>query len=209
MRALSNIHGACSGPAQTAAQARETRARAERVLYATSRSGFTALLWARWMVWVCEQPPLDASDGEAVQREAQTRERAVDIATFLASRGAVMRTRDEVALEALRTAYRNGSADKSLLRLDPAHLKVLGMAADGDGGAAKDGFARRMGEMRNLKGHQKYAFYTANYKPRGKDGGPLLEAFLLEMGSGERGHKYATDDGRLFAPDFHGSWRCW
>ena len=49
----------------------------------------------------------------------------------------------------------------------------------------------------------RYAFLAANYKPRRPDGSSLsLEAFLLEMGET---HTFATDDGLLFAPDFHGS----
>ena len=155
---LSNVKSACEcEQGMSAEMAREMKARAERVLYATSRSGHTALLWARWMAWVSEQLPLDPGDAAALARDQATRERAEHIATFLASRGAAMRTRDDLALENLKRAYTEGTpADRSLLRLDPSHLKVLGMSAEAtDAEYHKGGFASRMGELANLKGHQK------------------------------------------------------
>ena len=185
------------------ASVRQVTAESERVVYATSRSGHTALLWANWMAWVSARPPELDDGSEAAQQQrasnVQVCARAHQIVELLAGRGALMRTRDEAGLANLKAAYeRSDAKQRALLRLNPDALRVLGVPPVASG-AAEVPLAERLGSLRNLRASQKYSFYPRNYRPP-----ESLEAFLLRM---EATHAWQTEDGRLFAPHFNGCMR--
>lgn len=78
---------------------------AEHVIYATSPSGLTALLWAHWRAWICEQ----MRTGDDVVA------RANGIVAEFAAHGATLREEDKAALQRLKDAYRHGDAEERSL----------------------------------------------------------------------------------------------
>ena len=204
-----SLHNALSAGARPPAVERgpslEGEAEAERVLYATSASGLTALLWANWIAYICAQPPLT---GQFALKSAPTTaassdvvERANALVEELALRGATMRESDKEALARLRDAYTTGDdEEKSLLRFDPQALKVFGQSVKAEASDQAKIFGERQGleSIRNLKNVELRRFFArATYKP------PLsLEQFLLNFEP--RGFKTKDQKGftTLFAPDF-------
>jgi ankyrin repeat protein len=172
-------------------------AHAERVLYATSRSGHTALMWAHWMAWVSEQPPEsdDSPHKARAQRAANfdINRRACELVEEFSNRGATLRTLDAAALKHLREAFERGTAEeRSLLRFDPQHLTVLGV---GDpygetGSLMSNALDERFAELRNAKGQQRFEFYAPSYRPPN-----TLEVYLLQLAASD--HAFNGDTGRF------------
>ncbi len=185
--------------------------RAERVIYATSPSGLTALLWAHWVAWISEQPDSEQGQEPDARRhpssDADVARRANGIVAEFAAHGATLREGDKAALQRLKDAYVHGDAEeRSLMRFDPSQLKVMGVSQNGGASEPSSAAERRQQELSTRKVMELRHYVKPDYKPA-----TTLETFLLSFRrDGFRfkdGPKRGKPGAPLYAPEFGHSMR--
>ena len=161
---------------------RDKQAEAEKILYMTSNSGLTALMWVEWMAWILEQdlpPGMEKLDSRMLANAKRIRNE-------FTQRGATLRRKDVIGLRKLKAAFsdalkKEDNVTCSLLLLNLSNLKVN--RPDFDSNTEISHISGGLGDrfdssnLRAMSGLQVPEFVPADYKPN--DGGLESSRVLL------------------------------